>query len=83
MKRFKWHMLAIARAILVGKEFENIHSRKVEKSAQTVIEAMSQHGPVATEIFTHAVHICQSLGDVSRDRLKRQAILTEMLAKVS
>jgi hypothetical protein len=83
MKRFKWHMLAIARAILVGKEFENINSRKVEKSAQTVIEAMSQHGPVATEIFTHAVHICQSLGDVSRDRLKRQAILTEMLAKVS
>lgn len=82
MKRFKWHILSIVRAKLSGKSLESLSSRGVERSAQGIIDVMSQHGAAATDVFTDAVRICQSLGAVSNDRLKRQAILSEMLAQI-
>jgi hypothetical protein len=44
--------------------------------------AMAQHGVQAIEVFSRAVEICQQLGEETSDRLKRQAILAEMLSKV-
>jgi hypothetical protein len=83
MKRFKWHMLPLVRAILCGsKTNEQLNSRQAEKLAQTIIDVMAQHGTAATEVFTKVVTICQSLGEVTPDRLKRQAILQEMLAQI-
>jgi hypothetical protein len=82
MKRFKWHMLALVRAIVGGKAQEHLNSRAVEKSAQAIVDVMAQHGNAATDVFNKIVKICQGLGDVTPDRLKRQAILQEMLAKV-
>lgn len=82
VKRFKWHILSIVRAIICGKETPPLGSRQVEKSAELVVLKLGQHGPEATDIFTKAVEICLSLGDVTSDRLKRQAILAEMLAKI-
>jgi hypothetical protein len=43
---------------------------------------MGQHGQQATDVFAKIVSVCQKLGDVTSDRLKRQAILNEMLALV-
>lgn len=83
MKRFKWHILALVRALLSGKEVERLNSHKIERSAAAIVTVMAQHGASATDVFSKAVEICQSLGDVSNDRLKRQAILGEMLAQIS
>lgn len=81
MKRFKWHMLPLVRHLVSGSsDFQHLNSKKVEQTAQKIIEVMGQHGQPATDIFNKIVGICQSLGDVSSDRLKRQAILGEMLA---
>ncbi len=82
MKRFKWHILPLVRTIICGKTNELLNSKCMEKSASLVIKQMAQHSISTTEIFLKAVGICQSLGDVTADRLKRQAILTDMLAKV-
>lgn len=82
MKRFKWHILSLVRALLCGKDLEALNSHKIERSAARIVATMAQHGASATEVFSQAVEICQSLGEVSNDRLKRQAILTEMLAKI-
>jgi hypothetical protein len=82
MKRFKWHMLAIVRALIIGKKNEPLNSKQIEKSAADIIAKMAQHGPATTDIFSRAVVICQSLGEVSSDRLKRQAILAEMMAQI-
>jgi hypothetical protein len=82
MKRFKWHMLALVRAIVGGKAQEHLNSRAAEKSAQAIVDVMAQHGNAATDVFNKIVKICQSLGDVTPDRLKRQAILQEMLSQV-
>lgn len=82
MKRFKWHILTLVRAIVAGQVVPQLNSRKAEQDAQKIIEVMAQHSAAATDVFSRAVEICQKLGEVSNDRLKRQAILQEMLAAV-
>ncbi len=82
MKRFKWHMLPLVRAIVAGQEDPPLNSKQAERVAQRIIDVVGQHGQPATDVFNRIVGICQSLGDVSSDRLKRQAILAEMLAVV-
>lgn len=83
MKRFKWHILALVRALVCGKKNDALNSRHIEKSAEKIVQKMAQHSATTTEIFERAVKICQSMGDVTLDRLKRQSILAEMLNKIS
>lgn len=80
MKRFKWHMLPLVRVMVSGSNGQPLNSKQVERSAQQIIGVMGQHGQPATDVFNKIVGICQSLGEVSSDRLKRQTILSEMLA---
>lgn len=82
MKRFKWHMLTLVREILCGGDTHPLNSKKAEQSALKIIAVMGKHGQDATDAFNKAVGICQELGDVTSDRLKRQSILSEMLALV-
>jgi hypothetical protein len=82
MKRFKWHILPLARTIICGSDLLPLNSNQIDKAAQKVIGVMGQHGESATVLFERIAGICQGLGDVSADRLKRQAILTEMLAAI-
>jgi hypothetical protein len=80
MKRFKWHMLPLVRALIAGQGSYTLNSKKAAHDAKAIIDVMGQHGQPATEIFNKVVSICQSLGEVSGDRLKRQTIFNEMLA---
>jgi len=79
LKRFKWHMLPLVWAIINGKIPPRLNSRAAEKQAQNVINVMGQHGASANEIFTRVAGICTGLGEVTTDRLKRQAIFQEMM----
>lgn len=82
LKRFKWHMLPVVWVIVNGRDAPRLNSRQVERQAQAVIDVMAQHGASANEIFARVAGICNGLGEVTSDRLKRQAILGEMLALV-
>lgn len=82
MKKFKWHMMPLVRAIICGLDNQPLNSRAIEKSANQVIARMAQHGAPATDVFMRAVEICRDLGEVTSDRLKRQAILSEMLSRL-
>lgn len=82
MKRFKWHILPLVRAIIAGKINPPLNSKSADKSAGEIIEIMSQHSIKATDVMNKAVEVCTSMGEVSADALKRQSILTEMLAKI-
>lgn len=79
LKRFKWHMLPLVWAIVNGKDVVRLNSRAAERGAQAVIDVMGQHGARASETFSRIAEICTGLGEVTADRLKRQAILQEML----
>jgi len=79
MKRFKWHMLTLVRLLICGNGgLMPLNSRQAEQSAQQIIAVMGQHGPATTAIFAKIVMACQSIGDVTTDRLKRQTILQEL-----
>ena len=82
MRRFKWHMLALVRALVCEKRQVRLNAKEAEKQADEIIGIMAQHGEQATEVFNKVVAIIQSFGEITDDRLKRQAILNEMLEKV-
>ncbi|MCB5196027.1 AIPR family protein [Deefgea salmonis] len=81
-KRFRWHMLPLVRIIICGNNSLQLNSRQAETDAQKIINVMGQHGQPALDVFEKFVDICSNLGEVTPDRLKRQAILTEMIAKI-
>lgn len=80
MKKLKWHMLPVVKSILCGKEQVHLNSKKAMQQSEVIIAVMGQHGHKATETLTKVVEIFESLGEISPDRMKRQAILAEMLA---
>jgi hypothetical protein len=82
MRRFKWHILPIVSAIIAGMDVPQMGARKMDAYAQQIIDVFNHHSPEGTAVFTKAVDIINSLGDISNDRLKRQAVLDEMLATV-
>jgi hypothetical protein len=79
MKRFKWHILAIARAIICGRDSCKLGSKEAVRQSDAIIRTMGSHGPDATRVFERAAEICKGLGEATNDRMKRQAILTDML----
>lgn len=82
MRRFKWHILPLVAAIVAGKETPHLGSRKMEAHAQKIIDTFKHHSADGTAVFTQAVEIIESLGEITNDRLKRQTVLDEMLAEV-
>lgn len=82
LKKLKWHMLPVVKSILCGKEQVHLNSKKAMQQSEVIIAVMGQHGHKATETLTKVVEIFESLGDISPDRMKRQAILAEMLAAI-
>lgn len=82
LKRFKWHMLPVVWAMVNGRDSLRLNNRQAERQAQAIIDVMGQHGAPASDIFNRVAVICNALGEVTSDRLKRQAILQEMLAMV-
>lgn len=79
MRKYKWHLLALLRLIIAGKTMPTLNSRKIEPYCQKIIDAFSKHGTSAVTPVKRAVTAVTSLGDVSADRLKRQAALDDMI----
>lgn len=79
MRKFKWHILALVRVIIAGDKMPDINSKKIDPYCQKIVDALSKHGSSAVTPFKKAAGIIESMGDISSDRLKRQAILEEML----
>jgi hypothetical protein len=81
-RRLKWHMLPLVAAIVSGKQIPQLNSREMQKYAQNIIDKFSEHNAEGTAVFAQAVQIATDLGQITDDRLKRQSVLDEMLAKV-
>jgi hypothetical protein len=82
MRKYKWHILLLVRAIIIGKTIPNLNSKKIEDSCNKIIQAFAKHGESVKEPFSKAVEIVKSIDDLTDDRLKRQAVMDEMLEKL-
>ena len=82
IKRYKWHMLPLIRAIVCGsKDVCPVASNKAEKQAEKVAQALKKSTGPGVEAIKRASKIVKD-GGPSVDRLKRVAIVHEMLAKI-
>lgn len=82
MRRFKWHILVLVCAIIAGKDKPALKSKKMDAYCQKIIDKLTKPGEHALAPFKQAVGILETLGEISDDRLKRQAVLDEMLAAI-
>lgn len=80
--KFKWHILALIKAKLVGKKITPLNSKSIEKEANKIIETMEKHNKDTTSLFQEIVNVCLSIGDITRDQIKRKAILDDLLKKI-
>lgn len=83
MRKYKWHIIVLVRAIVAGKDVPKINSKKMESYTSKLISSFSKHGASVLDPFNEAIEIIQSIENLTDDRLKRQAVLEEMLAKVN
>ncbi|MWV15670.1 AIPR family protein [Pseudomonas sp. L-22-4S-12] len=83
MRKFKWHILVLVRALIAGKEMPSLKSKKIDTYCQKIIDKLAKPGEQSVTPFKQAVDILNSIGPISDDRLKRQSVLDDMLAKVS
>jgi hypothetical protein len=82
IKRYKWHMLPLIRAIICGgKEIYPVASNKAEKQAEKVAQALKATSGIGTQAIKRASKIVKD-GEPTVDRLKRVAIVNEMLGKL-
>ena len=63
-----------------GKDIPPLNSKKIDSYCQSIIEVFGRHSVDATEAFKNAIALIADLGEVTNDRLKRQAVLNELLA---
>ena len=82
MRRFKWHILCLLRIIISGNDMPSLHSRKIEPYCQSIIDCIVHHNDTVAELYMKAVNAITSLGEITNDRLKRQAVLHEMTSRL-
>lgn len=82
IRKYKWHIMSIVGALIAGKNIPSIGSNKMDIYCNKIITQMTKHGDEIKNIFQKAVDIVSSIDGITDDRMKRQAILDEMLSKI-
>jgi hypothetical protein len=82
MKRNKWHLIMLVRCLISGIKMPALRDRKIEPYCQKIIDTLIHKTDQGTAFVKKAVTIFQSIGEISDDRLKRQAVISEMKDKI-
>lgn len=82
IRKYKWHIMAVVGALIAGKDIPKPGSKKMDAYCTKIITEMTKHGDKIKATFQKAVDIVLSVEDITDDRMKRQAILDEMLDKI-
>ena len=82
VRKYKWHIILLVRNIIAGELKIDFNSKKIEAYCQKIIDVCSSSSQEAIDIFNQAVNIVRSIDDLTDDRLKRQAVMNEMIAKI-
>ena len=82
VRKYKWHIIALVRAIISGKTVPDIKSKKIDSYVNNIINVCNQGGRASLDPFQKAVAIIQSFDDLSPDSLKKQSMLAEMISRI-
>lgn len=81
VRKYKWHIILLVRYLIAGELNLDFNSRKIEAYCQKIIDVCSTSNDQVIKIYNRAVTILTSIEDLTDDRLKRQAIMSEMITQ--
>lgn len=82
-KRYKWHILPLIKMAITGDaRAMPLESNQLERQCEKIVKALIHHSDEATHVVQRAVNAVAKLEPVTRDRLKGQSVLQEMLANL-
>lgn len=82
VRKYKWHILPIVSAIVAGKSVPRLNSKQADAYAKKIVDVFQVQNDRINEVLNQAVDVIQSVGEITNDRLKRQAALDEMLERL-
>lgn len=81
--KYKWHILPVLRAVICADESRYaLNSNKTEKQCEKVVAALKDHGAKTTNCIKRAIDAVIKTVNLTDDRLKRQAIVQEMIGNI-
>ena len=78
-RKFKWHIMALLSHRITGAQRPTLRSRKIESWSQQIIDMIINQPREFKAVVIGCYETFRDLGDVSEDRLKRQAIYEQVL----
>lgn len=81
-RKFKWHMMALFSKRMGGEKMPSLRDKKVESWCQRVIDAVINDPKQCKLEMTACYEEFKALGEITEDRLKRQAVYDQVLKDV-
>jgi hypothetical protein len=78
-RRFKWHMMALFTRNALSRAMPSISSRQVEAYCEELCRMIVESPDVCKTKLLEAYRVMENLGDLSDDRLKRQAVYEDAI----
>lgn len=78
-RKFKWHIMALLSHRITKSKRPSLRDKKIESWSQRIIDMVVKDPKLFKEQTLSCYGVFNSLGDVSEDRLKRQAIYDQVL----
>ncbi|EOL9014321.1 AIPR family protein [Cronobacter malonaticus] len=82
IRKYKWHIIAIACFLVAGKEVPKPNAKRMESYCNKIIAKFSKHDAEVVKIFGRAVEIVTGAEDLSDDKMKRQSALDELIKSI-
>ncbi|WP_256852693.1 AIPR family protein [Pantoea sp. Fr+CA_20] len=82
IRKYKWHIIAIACILVAGKVTPKPNSKKMETYCKKIIDKFSKHDADVVALFGKAVSIVTTTNDLSDDKMKRQSSLEDLIKEI-
>ncbi|MCS0592223.1 AIPR family protein [Massilia norwichensis] len=82
-RKFKWHIMSLFARRVGGSKMPTLRDRKIEKWCGKIIDVILNDPKECKKIMNSCYDAFKALGDVSDDRLKRQAVYDQVLKNES
>jgi hypothetical protein len=78
-RKFKWHIMSLFALRVTGTKMPALRDRKIEAWCQKIVDMVINDPKECKRMMSSCYDTFKALGDVSDDRLKRQAVYDQVL----
>ncbi|QXI36864.1 AIPR family protein [Pseudomonas xantholysinigenes] len=78
-RRYKWHIMALFARRVAGAKMPTLRDKKIEKWCSSIIDVIVDNPKLCKQVMNECYEAIAALGEISEDRLKRQAVYEQVL----